>query len=108
MRRIDPKSRTIYFVGNGKETGRDPYFRHFYKIGMDGKGLTLLTPEVADHTISLSPSGKYFVDSYSTPTTAPPWGPLMAATFLAAVPLIVLFLAMAKRMVDAIGFSGIK
>jgi multiple sugar transport system permease protein len=44
----------------------------------------------------------------STPTTAPPWGPLMAATFLAAVPLIVLFLAMAKRMVDAIGFSGIK
>jgi multiple sugar transport system permease protein len=44
----------------------------------------------------------------STPTTAPPWGPLMAATFLAAVPLIVLFMAMAKRMVDAIGFSGIK
>ena len=44
----------------------------------------------------------------STPTAAPPWGPLMAATFLAAVPLIVLFLTMAKRMVDAIGFSGIK
>jgi multiple sugar transport system permease protein len=44
----------------------------------------------------------------STPTIAPPWGPLMAATFLAAVPLIVLFMAMAKRMVDAIGFSGIK
>jgi multiple sugar transport system permease protein len=44
----------------------------------------------------------------STPTIAPPWGPLMAATFLAAVPLILLFLALAKRMVDAIGFSGIK
>jgi multiple sugar transport system permease protein len=44
----------------------------------------------------------------STPTIAPPWAPLMAATFLAAVPLIVLFLVMAKRMVDAIGFSGIK
>ena len=44
----------------------------------------------------------------STPTTAPPWAPLMAATFLASVPLIVLFLAMAKKMVDAIGFSGIK
>jgi multiple sugar transport system permease protein len=44
----------------------------------------------------------------STPTIAPPWGPLMAATFLAAVPLMVLFLAMARRMVDAIGFSGIK
>ena len=44
----------------------------------------------------------------STPTTAPPWAPLMAATFLASLPLIVLFIAMAKKMVDAIGFSGIK
>jgi multiple sugar transport system permease protein len=44
----------------------------------------------------------------STPTIAPPWAPLMAATFLAAVPLIILFLLMARRMVDAIGFSGIK
>jgi ABC-type glycerol-3-phosphate transport system permease component len=32
----------------------------------------------------------------------------MAATFLASLPLIVLFIAMARRMVDAIGFSGIK
>jgi multiple sugar transport system permease protein len=44
----------------------------------------------------------------STPTTAPPWGPLMAGTFLAALPLLIIFVAMAKRMVDAIGFSGIK
>jgi multiple sugar transport system permease protein len=44
----------------------------------------------------------------STPTIAPPWAPLMAATFLAAVPLIILFLLMARKMVDAIGFSGIK
>jgi multiple sugar transport system permease protein len=44
----------------------------------------------------------------STPTLAPPWAPLMAGTFLAALPLVVLFAAMAKRMVDAIGFSGIK
>jgi dipeptidyl aminopeptidase/acylaminoacyl peptidase len=67
LRRVDEKSRTLYFVGNGKEPGRDPYFRHFYKIGMDGKGLALLTPEDADHDISLSPSGRYFVDTYSTP-----------------------------------------
>ena len=67
LRRVDEKSRTLYFVGNGKEPGRDPYFRHFYKIGMDGKGLTLLTPEDADHDISLSPSGRYFVDTYSRP-----------------------------------------
>ena len=67
LRRVDEKSRTLYFVGNGKEPGRDPYFRHFYKIGMNGKGMTLLTPEDADHDISLSPSGRYFVDTYSRP-----------------------------------------
>jgi multiple sugar transport system permease protein len=44
----------------------------------------------------------------STPTIAPPWAPLMAGTFLASLPLIVLFGLMARRMVDAIGFSGIK
>lgn len=71
VRRIDQKTRTIWFVGNAKERGRDPYFRHFYKIGMDGKGLTLLTPENADHDIALSPSGQYFVDSYSTPDVPP-------------------------------------
>jgi dipeptidyl-peptidase-4 len=67
LRRVDEKSRTLWFLGNAKEPGRDPYFRHFYKIGMDGKGLALLTPEDADHQISLAPSGQYFVDAYSKP-----------------------------------------
>jgi multiple sugar transport system permease protein len=44
----------------------------------------------------------------ATPQIAPPWAPLMAGTFLAAIPIIVLFMFMARRMVDAIGFSGIK
>jgi multiple sugar transport system permease protein len=43
-----------------------------------------------------------------TPTIAPPWAPLMAATLLAAVPIIVLFMVLGRRMVDSIGFSGIK
>ena len=38
---------------------------------MDGKGLTLLTPENADHDASLSPNNKYLFDTYSTPTTPP-------------------------------------
>ena len=71
IRRVDQKTRTIWFVGNAKERGRDPYFRDFYKIGMDGKGLTLLTPENADHDIGLAPSSQYFIDSYSTPDVPP-------------------------------------
>src|SRR4026209_336950 len=34
---------------------------------MDGTGLTLLTPEDADHDVTLSPSGQYFIDTYSRP-----------------------------------------
>ena len=71
LRRVDEASRTLYFVGNARERGSDPYFRHFYKIRMDGSGLALLTPEDADHEISLSPTGNYFVDTYSRPDVPP-------------------------------------
>jgi dipeptidyl aminopeptidase/acylaminoacyl peptidase len=66
--RVDEKNRTLYFIGVGRESGRDPYFQHFYSIHFDGTGQKLLTPENADHNIKLSPDGRYFVDSYSTPT----------------------------------------
>jgi dienelactone hydrolase len=69
--RIDEKVRELVFQAVGKESGRDPYFTHLYRIGMDGKNLTLLTPEDATHDISLAESGRFFVDSYSTPTTPP-------------------------------------
>ena len=68
---VDEASRTLFFVGVGRESGRDPYFRHFYRIGMDGKNLELLTPEDADHDVSLARSGKYFVDVYSKPDVPP-------------------------------------
>ncbi len=84
--RVDEAGRTIYFQGVGKEQGRDPYFRHFYKIAFDGTGQTLLTPEDADHTVDLSPSGKYFVDVYSTPAT-PPVSVLRDATGKTLMPL---------------------
>jgi dipeptidyl aminopeptidase/acylaminoacyl peptidase len=49
----------------------NPYFARFYKIGLDGKNLTVLTPEIGNHTISFSPSGNYFIDTYSKPDVPP-------------------------------------
>jgi len=69
--KVDEKSRVIYFLGVGKEKGRDPYYSALYRIGFDGRGLKLLTPEDATHDVSVSPKSNYFVDSYSTPTTPP-------------------------------------
>ena len=63
---IDKGDRMIYFTAAGKEDGRDPYYRHLYRVRFDGSRLTTLSPEDADHSISVSPSGAYFVDSYST------------------------------------------
>jgi dipeptidyl aminopeptidase/acylaminoacyl peptidase len=62
---VDEKARVLYFSAGGREPGRDPYLRHVYRINLDGTGLTLLTPEDADHNVSFSPDGKYFVDSFS-------------------------------------------
>jgi dipeptidyl aminopeptidase/acylaminoacyl peptidase len=69
--KVDEKGRVLYFRAGGREKGRDPYFSHFYRIGFDGKGLQLLTPEDANHEVSLSPDGNYFIDNYSTPNTPP-------------------------------------
>lgn len=67
---IDKSKRVIYFTGAGREAG-DPYFQYQYRVNMDGSDLQLLTPDSANHTVSLSPTGDYLVDGYSTPTTPP-------------------------------------
>jgi dipeptidyl-peptidase 4 len=69
--RLDEKTRTVYFAAMGREKGQDPYFRHAYRIGLDGKGYASLTPEDGDHAVQVSPSGKYLVDTYSTCEKAP-------------------------------------
>ncbi len=69
--RVNEKSRMLYFLGVGREKGRDPYFSHLCRIGFDGENLALLTPEDANHEVTLSPSGQVFVDSYSKPDVPP-------------------------------------
>ncbi len=69
--RIDETTGTVWFIGTGREAGRDPYFKHLYKVGLDGQSLTLLTPEDAEHRILLAPDGRHFVDAYSTTAAAP-------------------------------------
>jgi len=42
------------------------------------------------------------------PQTGPDWAGLMAATLVAALPMLLLFMAFARRIVNSIGFTGIK
>jgi dipeptidyl aminopeptidase/acylaminoacyl peptidase len=68
--RVDEQRRMVYFLGVGREKGRDPYFVHLYRISLDGQRQTLLTQKMRPD-VSMSPSGRYFVDSYSKPDSPP-------------------------------------
>jgi multiple sugar transport system permease protein len=43
-----------------------------------------------------------------SPQGAPDWAGLMAATLISALPVLLLFIAFGKKIVNSIGFSGIK
>lgn len=68
---IDERTRRITFTAQGREAGRDPYYLSLYRVNFDGRGLTHLTPEVGNHTVSMSPDGRWVIDTYSEPNVAP-------------------------------------
>lgn len=59
-------------------------------------------PEVRPLTLALG------VFRQASVQTAPDWSGLMAATLVAALPMFVLFLIFGRRIVNSIGFTGIK
>lgn len=83
---VDAKRRMLWFTASGRERGRDPYYRHLYRVSLDGGKPVLLTQENAEHEIesplpgpfdpspdgtAFSPDGRWFVDTYSTVATPP-------------------------------------
>ncbi len=68
---VDEVRRWVYFTGRGREPGRNPYHTHLYRARLDGNTVQLLTPENADHTIFVAPSGTHLVDTYSFVDTPP-------------------------------------
>jgi len=68
--KVDEKNRQLYFMVDGAEA-ENPYFAQLYKVGFDGKGLTKLTPEVGNHSVTFSPDFTYFIDTYSQPDVPP-------------------------------------
>lgn len=75
---IDEANQQLYISAMGREDGRDPYFDFGYRVSLDGGEPELLTPEDATHQLSFSPSGAFFVDSYSR-VDLPPTTVLRAA-----------------------------
>jgi len=68
---VDEKKREIWFSAGGMNTGEDPYYLHYYRIGFDGGNLVELTPAHANHSVVFSPDKKYYLDTYSAVNIAP-------------------------------------
>ncbi|UCD23210.1 MAG: DPP IV N-terminal domain-containing protein, partial [Gemmatimonadota bacterium] len=65
---IDENEEWLYYTAN-TELGLET---HFFRVRLDGSGQTVkLTREPGSHRISMDPAGQYYVDSYSSFTTAP-------------------------------------
>jgi dipeptidyl-peptidase 4 len=68
---IDEAGKTVTFRACGREPGEDPYYIHYYRIGLDGTNLVALTPDAGNHAVQFSPDGKYLIDTRSTPDVPP-------------------------------------
>jgi len=68
---VDSDRRTVFFSAVARERDRDPYLSHFYNISLDGGPPVLLTPEHADHEVTMAPDRQHFVDVHSTVDRAP-------------------------------------
>ncbi|HEX7243531.1 MAG TPA: DPP IV N-terminal domain-containing protein, partial [Longimicrobiaceae bacterium] len=64
---VDEQGGWVYFTG----TGGNPMERHLFRVRLDGTGMQKLTREPGTHSVSVSPNGRRFVDSWSRMGTPP-------------------------------------
>ncbi len=65
VERVDEAKRQIDLRVMGVHRSQDPYHVHFARVNFDGSGFTVLTQGDGTHSIVPSPSGAYFIDTYS-------------------------------------------
>lgn len=68
---VDEPNGTVYFYASGFNAGEDPYNLHYCRINLDGTGFKDLTPENANHHVTMSGDRTYFTDVYSRPDLPP-------------------------------------
>ena len=68
---VNDATGTLLVSAMGKNANEDPYYHHFYVANTNGKTWRAITPDSGDHSVQVSPSGKYIIDSWSTPVMPP-------------------------------------
>jgi len=67
----DAKTQTLTFTANGREAGEDPYYLHHYSLTLNGGEPRLLNKGNFDHQVSVSESGRFFVNNSSRVNSVP-------------------------------------
>jgi dipeptidyl-peptidase-4 len=60
--RIDERRKLVYFTADGEESTDS----HAFRVGLDGKNLLQISKGPGIHSISISPEGSYFTDTWSS------------------------------------------
>lgn len=71
VQHVDEKEGVVFFSASGVNKGEDPYLIHYYRIGLDGKNLTCLTPAEGNHSAQYTYDHRYLLDTYSKVDAAP-------------------------------------
>lgn len=61
IKAIDSKKKTLYYLS----TEVSPMERNLFSVKFNGKGKQQITSAPGNHRVNVSPSGHYFIDSYS-------------------------------------------
>ncbi|MHC9085982.1 S9 family peptidase [Luteimonas sp. RIT-PG2_3] len=64
---IDEDGGWLYVSGYGREPGVHRHYAQSYRVALAGGRIERLTPEDADHASSLSPDGRWLIDTHSRP-----------------------------------------
>jgi dipeptidyl-peptidase-4 len=59
---VDEAAKTVYYVS----TAQSPLERHLYRVGFDGKHVARLTQTAGMHSVSMSPTCEFYLDTESS------------------------------------------
>ncbi len=75
---VDEETGWVYFTAHAETDAIDPdlgvarlYDTNLYRVGLEGRPIEKLTEATGEHTIALSPSKRFFLDTHSTPERSP-------------------------------------
>jgi len=65
IERVDEAQKVVYFTA----TGRESTDSHLFRVGLDGKNLMQITNGPGTHSVSISPKGTWFLDTWNNIAT---------------------------------------